>query len=67
MEGLKNKKFKAIDWARNSRTVEGSLTVRDYKTLEPASKESNHNGYVVCIENEDGVHIVSPDSVELVD
>lgn len=46
MEGLKNKKFKAIDWARNSRTVEGSLSVRDYKTLEPASKESNHNGYV---------------------
>lgn len=66
MEGLKNKKFKAIDWARKSLTVEGSLSVRDYKTLEPASKESNHNGYVVCIENEEGVTIVVPDSVELI-
>lgn len=67
MEGLKDKKFKAVDWAINCQTVTGSLTVRDYKTLEPASKESNHNGYVVCIENEDGVHIVAPDTVELVD
>lgn len=67
MEILKNKKFKAIDWSRNNQTVKGTLTVRDYKTLKPAKKQSNHNGYVLCIENEEGVTIIVPDSIELLD
>lgn len=67
MEKLKTKQFRAIDWGRPSIVVAGMLTVRDYHTLEPASPTTNKNGYVICIENEDGVHIVSPDSIELVE
>lgn len=67
MKQLKNTRFRAKRQDRISEFTEGRLSVRDYKTLEPASSISNHNGYVVCIENDEGFFdIVVPDSIEII-
>jgi len=67
MEQLKNTRFRAKRWDRNYEFTEGRLSLRDYKTLEPASSFPNHNGYVVCIEKDDGFFdIVVPDSIEII-
>lgn len=67
MKNLQNIKFKGKDWTDLNKEVEGKLHLRDYKTIEPANPDSNPNGYIMCIETEDGFHtIVHPDTVEMI-
>ncbi|WP_298939270.1 hypothetical protein [uncultured Dysgonomonas sp.] len=54
--------FQAKCWHDNSKIVTGKMTFRDRETLQLAG-DVNIYGYVVCIENDEGVHIVHPASL----
>lgn len=75
MENLKNVKFKAKDWANNE-PVEGNLSVRCRETLKTlkemrvqredgTSFDTNHHGYILGIETDNGFVMVNPQSIEL--
>ncbi|OJV50497.1 MAG: hypothetical protein BGO31_14135 [Bacteroidetes bacterium 43-16] len=65
MRKLNELTFQGKCWHDNSKIVTGKMTFRDRSSLELAG-DANENGYVVCIENEDGVHLVHPNSMELI-
>lgn len=68
MDILKDKKFRAATWFDNSRIVEGTLQLADFKTSEPASEKTNHNGYFMIIVDEIGDrHMIAPDTLEIIE
>lgn len=66
MNNLKTVKFKAKRWDNSTLEVEGNLGVIDHKTLEEADPKVNRNGYLLVIINEEGRHLIDPNSVELI-
>lgn len=66
MKILKGKIARANEWHDTKKVVEGQIVLIDRKTLQDADTEVNKNGYLICVENEEGKHIVCPDTIEII-